>query len=116
MIAKPRDPDGFLPLTHLSFQILVALADEDRHGYGIIKEVTRRTDGAIRPATGTLYAAVQRLMDDGVIDESPWRPEMPEQDDERRRYYRLTKFGREVARAEASRLAQVLAVAQDKLA
>ena len=116
MATTSPDPAGFLPLTHLSFQILLVLADEDRHGYGIIKEVARRTDGAIRPATGTLYAAVQRLMDDGVIEESPWRPDAPEEDDERRRYYRLTDFGRAVARAETARLAGVLAVAQDKLA
>ncbi len=103
-----------LPLTHLSFQILLALADQDRHGYGIIKEVAQRTDGAIRPATGTLYAAVQRLMDDGLIDQSEWRPEDPESDDERRRYYRLTKYGRAVAAAEAARLAQILSVAQEK--
>ena len=111
---KPApDPEAFLPLTHLSFQILLALADQDRHGYGIIKEIAHRTEGRIRPGTGTLYTAIQRMLDEGTIRESPARP-APEDDDERRKYYGLTPVGREVARAEALRLAGIVGVASEK--
>jgi DNA-binding PadR family transcriptional regulator len=107
---EPKDPSAFLPLTHLSIQVLLALADRDLHGYGIIKEVEQRTDGVIRPATGTLYTALQRLMDDGLIEltgeASP--------DDARRRAYRLTRLGRRVAAAEVERLAGVVRTAQGK--
>ena len=107
------DPEGFLPLTHLSFQILLAVADQDRHGYGIIKEIVHRTDGRIRPGTGTLYTAIQRMLDEGTIVESPRRP-APEEDDERRKYYGLTPLGRAVARAEALRLADLVGIASEK--
>ena len=107
------DPEGFLPLTHLSFQILLAVADQDRHGYGIIKEIVHRTDGRIRPGTGTLYTAIQRMLDEGTIVESPRRP-APEEDDERRKYYALTPLGRAVARAEALRLASLVGIASEK--
>jgi DNA-binding PadR family transcriptional regulator len=101
-----------LPLTPLSFHILLALADGERHGYGIIKEVRERTNGEVNPGAGTLYAAVQRLAEDGLIGESDARPS--EGDDERRRYYRLTDLGRLVAREEALRLARVIRIAADK--
>ena len=104
--------DDMLPLTPLSFHILLALADDDRHGYGIIKEVRERTNGEVNPGAGTLYAAVQRMLDDQLIVETSDRP--TEGDDERRRYYRLTAFGRQVARAEALRLARVIRIASDK--
>ncbi|MCZ6918813.1 MAG: PadR family transcriptional regulator [Gemmatimonadetes bacterium] len=111
---KPApDPEGFLPLTHLSFQILLALADQDRHGYGMIKEIVHRTAGRIRPGTGTLYTAIGRMLDEGTIMESPTRP-APDEDDERRKYYSLTVLGREVARAEALRLAGLVRVASEK--
>ncbi len=111
---KPApDPEGFLPLTHLSFQILLALADQDRHGYGMIKEIVHLTAGRIRPGTGTLYTAIGRMLDEGTIVESPARP-APDEDDERRKYYSLTALGREVARAEALRLAALVAVASEK--
>jgi DNA-binding PadR family transcriptional regulator len=111
---KPApDAEGFLPLTHLSFQILLALADQDRHGYGIIKEIVHSTAGSIRPGTGTLYTAIQRMLDEGTIVESPARP-APEDDDERRKYYGLTSLGRDVARAEALRLASIVGVASEK--
>jgi DNA-binding PadR family transcriptional regulator len=106
------DPEAMLPLTPLSFHILLALADDDRHGYGIIKEVRERTNGEVNPGAGTLYAAVQRLLDDDVIVETSDRPAIG--DDERRRYYRLTALGRQVARAEALRLARVIRIASDK--
>jgi DNA-binding PadR family transcriptional regulator len=105
-------PEAMLPLTPLSFHILLALADDDRHGYGIIKEVRERTNGEMTPGAGTLYAAVQRMLDDGLIGETSDRPATG--DDERRRYYRLTPLGRQVARAEALRLARVIRIASDK--
>ena len=106
------DPEQMLPLTPLSFHILLALADADRHGYGIIKEVRERTDGAMNPGAGTLYAAVQRMLDDALIAETDDRPAVG--DDERRRYYRLTEIGRQVARAEAMRLARLIRIAAEK--
>jgi len=103
-------PDG-LPLTPLSMAILLALADRDRHGYGLMKEIERQTDGAVVPGTGSLYAALQRLMEDGLIAESTELPS-PDQD-RRRRYYAITGAGREVARAEARRMLRVLEVARE---
>ena len=98
--------------TPLSHAVLLALLDADRHGYGIIKEVERQTEGALRPGTGTLYTALQRLQDEGLIAESPRRPD-PE-DDARRKYYRITAAGRAAARAETLRLIRLVAVARDK--
>ncbi len=113
MAVKTRlHAEQMLPLTPLSFHILLALADADRHGYGIIKEVRERTNGEMSPGAGTLYAAVQRMLDDGLVDETDDRPAVG--DDERRRYYRLTEFGRQVARAEALRLARLIRIAADK--
>jgi DNA-binding PadR family transcriptional regulator len=108
-----QDVAALLPLTPLSFQILLALADDERHGYGIMKEIDRRTKGRMTPATGPLYLAAQRLMDNGLIAESEKRPE-PELDDQRRKYYKLTEFGRRVAAAEAERMAHLLGVAFEK--
>lgn len=108
-----QDVAALLPLTPLSFQILLALADGERHGYGIMKEIDRRTKGRMTPATGPLYLAAQRLMENGLIAESKKRP-APELDDQRRKYYKLTEFGRRVATAEAERMAQLLDVALEK--
>lgn len=108
------DPAPYLPLTPAMFQVLVALADGEKHGYAIIKEVTRRTDGAVRLRAGTLYAVVKRFVDEGLLEESAERPD-PALDDERRRYYRLSERGRAVARAEARRMADTLAQARAKL-
>lgn len=108
-----REPGGLLPLSPAVFHILLALADAERHGYGIIKEVEARTDGAVRLGPGTLYGSIKRMLDDGVIEESDERPD-PEADDERRRYYRLTDFGRRVATAEAERLSRLVATARAK--
>ena len=105
-------PAPALPLTPLSHTILLALADEDRHGYGIIKEVVRQTDGSVNPGTGTLYAALHRLMQEGLLAESPFQP--GPDSDQRRKYYRLTEAGRRVARAETVRLARLVEVARDK--
>jgi DNA-binding PadR family transcriptional regulator len=95
------------------FHILLALADGERHGYGIIQEVENRTDGKVHMGPGTLYGSVKRMLSDGLIAESDERPD-PELDDERRRYYRLTDFGRQVAVAEAQRLAQLVRAARAK--
>ena len=99
-----------LPLPPATFHILVALADEDRHGYGIMLEVEQRTGGALRMSAGTLYRSIQRMLEQGLIEETRTRP-APELDDERRRYYRITAFGRAVARAEVARLAELVRAA-----
>ena len=108
-----RKPDDLLPLTPGMFHVLIALADGEKHGYAIIKEVARRTDGVIRLSAGTLYTLIRRFVQDGVIAESAHRPEAA-LDDERRRYYKITDFGREVARAEAARMESTLSMAHAK--
>ena len=104
-------PDALLPLPPITFHILMALADEDRHGYAIIQDVAARTDGAVTLGAGTLYRSMQRMLEQGLIAEVRERP-APELDDERRRYYRLTPFGLEVARAEAARLTNLIRLAR----
>jgi DNA-binding PadR family transcriptional regulator len=113
-IVKRFDPSPFLPLTPAMFQVLVALADGEKHGYAVIKEVARRTDGQVRLRAATLYSVIRRFVDDGLIAESDARPD-PALDDERRRYYRLTDRGRAVALAETRRMAETLAQARAKL-
>jgi DNA-binding PadR family transcriptional regulator len=108
------DPAPYLPLTPAMFQVLVALADGEKHGYAIIKEVARRTDGKVELRAGTLYAVIKRFLDAGLIAESASRPD-PALDDERRRYYRMTERGRAVAVAEADRLTETVAQARTKL-
>lgn len=100
-----------LPLTPAVFHILLALADQDRHGYAIILDIAERTDQALRLGTGTLYTAIARLLEQRLIEESDERP-AEDEDDERRRYYRLTPLGREVANAEARRLAALVRMAR----
>jgi DNA-binding PadR family transcriptional regulator len=92
-----------LPLPVATFHILLALAADDRHGYAIIQDVAARTDNQVRLSAGTLYRSIQRMLEQELVIEVQERP-APEQDDERRRYYRLTEFGAAVARAEARRL------------
>ena len=104
-------PESFLPLPPATFHILMALADEDRHGYAIIQDVAARTNGALRLSPGTLYRSIQRMLDQGLIVEPRERP-APDQDDERRRYYRITPLGVAVARAEARHLEQLLKLAR----
>ncbi len=103
--------DGLLPLPTATFHILMAVADEPRHGYAIIQDVAARTSGAVKLGAGTLYRSVQRMLEQGLIEELRERPD-PEHDDERRRYYRITKFGASVARAEVRRLAELLRLAR----
>jgi DNA-binding PadR family transcriptional regulator len=105
------DPRSFLPLTPLVLQVLLALADGDRHGYGIIGEVDARTGGLIRLRTGTLYTLLQRLAEQRLIAEAASRP-APDRDDERRRYYTLTVLGRSVLKAETGRLRAVVDLAR----
>lgn len=105
------DVAALLPLQPATFHILVALAEGDLHGYAIIQDVAARTAGAIRLSPGTLYRSIQRMLDDGLIVETVERPS-PEDDDERRRYYRLTPFGIAVAKAEAGRLEGLVRMAR----
>jgi len=93
------------------FHVLVALADEDRHGYAIIQDVAERTGGQIRLSAGTLYRTIQRMLEEGLIVEPRERP-APEDDDERRRYYRITALGTSLAKAEARRLAELVKMAR----
>jgi DNA-binding PadR family transcriptional regulator len=113
MTKKRRDPEALLPLTPGMFQVLIALADGEKHGYAIIKEVARRTAGEIALSAGTLYTIIRRFEQDGVIAESAERPDAA-LDDERRRYYRVTAFGRDVAGAEARRMETALGMARAK--
>jgi DNA-binding PadR family transcriptional regulator len=110
MPAEPK-PDSLLPLPAATFHILMALADEDRHGYAIIQDVAARTGGELKLSAGTLYRSIQRMLEQGLILETRERP-APELDDERRRYYRITKFGVAVARAETRRVAQLVKLAR----
>ncbi len=100
-----------MPLPSATFHILMAVADGDRHGYAIIQDVAARTDGAVVLSAGTLYRSIQRMLEQGLLEEAEDRP-APEFDDERRRYYRITSFGRSVARAESARLAGLLRLAR----
>ena len=107
------EPQEMLPLTPAVFNILLALADGERHGYGIMKEVEEQTQRQMRMGPGTLYGTIKRMFAAGLIEESDERPD-PELDDERRRYYRLTEFGRRVASAELERLSNLIRVARSK--
>ncbi len=99
-----KPPDALLPLTPVAFEILLALAGEDLHGYAILQAVDARLGGLLPLRTGTLYRSLARLLDDGLIEET--------EGDERRRFYRITSHGREVAALEAERLAGQVAAAR----
>jgi DNA-binding PadR family transcriptional regulator len=103
--------NALLPLPPATFHILIALADGERHGYAIIQDIAARTDGEVRLSAGTLYRSVQRMLEQGLIEESRRRP-APDEDDERRRYYLLTGFGAAVVRAEVRRLTQMVRLAR----
>jgi DNA-binding PadR family transcriptional regulator len=103
------DPSKLLPLPAATFHILMSVAEEDRHGYAIIQDVAARTRGALKLSAGTLYRSIQRMLDQGLLIETR---ERPEDDDERRRYYRITPFGVSAARAEASRLSELVKLAR----
>jgi DNA-binding PadR family transcriptional regulator len=101
------DTQKLLPLPQAVFQILVAVADQDCHGYAIMQDVAARTDGRLKLSPGTLYGSIKRMLEEGLIVEIDERSR-PNEDDERRRYYRITRFGRDVAQAEAERLTRLL--------
>ena len=98
----PR-PDSLLPLPTAVYHILIALADRDRHGYSIMQDVAARTEGKVQLNAGTLYSSIRRMLEQGLIEELAESPD-PSSTDERRRYYRLARFGRRVAAAEVERL------------
>jgi DNA-binding PadR family transcriptional regulator len=107
------DPGEFLPLTPAIAHILLALADQDRHGYAIMQEVERLTGGASRMGPGTLYGTIKRMIASGLLEEADERPD-PEMDDERRRYYRATALGRAVLEAETGRMSGLVNAARAK--
>ena len=109
--SEARSPEQFLPLTPAVFHILVALGDGEAHGYAIMQAVTQKSMGTVRLGAGTLYGAINRLLQDGLIEESEERPD-PEMDDSRRRYYRLTDFGGRVLAAETKRMADLVRTAR----
>jgi DNA-binding PadR family transcriptional regulator len=113
MSPSRAEVEALLPLPLATFHILLALADDDRHGYAILQEVERRTGGELRLSAGTLYRSIQRMLEDGLLVERRERP-APEDDDERRRYYRITPLGSAVARAEAARLHRLVGMARAK--
>jgi DNA-binding PadR family transcriptional regulator len=110
---KTPSPENFLPLKPHWFHVLLSLADEEQHGYGIMQEVLERTDGKVRLWPATLYGTLKRLMEEDLIAESDQRP-APELDDARRRYYRLTGLGRRVLAAESARLEDLVRVIHSK--
>lgn len=112
-MSSNESAESYLPLTPALFHVLLALADGDKHGYAILKDVSLRTGGEVRLSTGTLYGIIKRLLNDGMIQESRLRPAAKD-DDERRIYYRLTALGREVAAAEAERHEKIVALARLK--
>ena len=107
----PRDPETLLPLKPVVFQVLLSLVDAERHGYAIVQDIAERSSARMRIEPGNLYRTLRAMLDEGLIEESDRRP-APGLDDERRRYYRITRFGRRVAAAEAARLVQLVADAR----
>jgi DNA-binding PadR family transcriptional regulator len=107
-LKSDASPDDLLPLPSATFHILVALSDADRHGYAIMQEVAERTAGRTKLNPGTLYTTIHRLLEQRLIEELDERP--ADGDDERRRYYRLTVFGRQVAQRELARLSELVAL------
>ena len=113
MERRARTAPELLPLPASEFHILLALGDQDRHGYGIMREVAARTGHEVQLGPGTLYGSIKRMLAAGLIEESDERPDA-ELDDERRRYYRITTLGREAAAAEARRMERLVAHARQK--
>jgi DNA-binding PadR family transcriptional regulator len=107
--SKPA-PDTLTPLPPAVFHILLCLAEGERHGYALKREIARRTDGKLTLGPGVLYGSISKMLDQGLIEESDERPD-PHLDDERRRYYKLTSFGRKVAYAEAARMRDLVDLA-----
>ena len=101
------EPQNFLPLPSASFHVLLVLAEGEKHGYGIMREIEQISDGAVRMGPGTLYGTIKRLLEIGLVEETGERPDA-ESDDERRRYYRVTGLGERVAAAEVHRLSTMI--------
>ena len=112
-MSKPQAPQDLLPLTPPVFHILLALAEGERHGYGIMRDVARQTGDRLQLGPGTLYGCLKRMLSARLVEESGERPD-PALDDERRRYYRMTDLGRQAARAEAQRLAAAVDAARSR--
>ena len=110
---RADDPGGFLPLPSATLHILLALKDGEKHGYAIMREVEDVSRGVMKMGPGTLYGSIKRILADGLIEESHERPD-PDLDDQRRRYYRLTGFGRQVCDAEVERLSALVEHAQSR--
>jgi DNA-binding PadR family transcriptional regulator len=108
----PRPPESWTPLTPAVFHILLALADGEAHGYAIMQDALERSGGSVRLGPGTLYGAISRLLDDGLIEEFEKSAAAAEKDDPRRRYYRLTKLGGRVLSAETKRLETLVRAAK----
>lgn len=104
---KPNDPRALLPLTHLTYHIMLSLGEGGLHGYAIVKSVKERSEGAISPGTGTFYSALRRMLDEGVLVEMD-EPVDASGNDSRRRYYELSPFGRQVLSAETNRLRELV--------
>lgn len=113
MTTTTQPPTAFLPLTPAVFHILLALADGEKHGYAIMQEVDANTGGTIPMGPGTLYGSIKRMLAAGLLEESDERPD-PALDDQRRRYYKLTRLGGQVVAAEAKRLAALVSLAKAK--
>jgi DNA-binding PadR family transcriptional regulator len=109
----PANPRDQLPLTPVVLHILLALTEGERHGYGIAQEIEQTTDGAVRTGPGTLYGSIQRMLSTSLIEEAPQK-KRPGNDDERRRYYRMTPSGRRVLDLELQRLADIVRLARSK--
>ena len=106
-------PQEFLPLAAPVFHILLCLADGERHGYALKREIARRTDGKVNLGPGVLYSAIGKMVEGRLIEETEERPD-PHLDDERRRYYRITRLGRRVAQAEAARMRELVQIADQR--
>jgi DNA-binding PadR family transcriptional regulator len=103
----PRDPHDLLPLPASTFHVLLVLAEGEKHGYAVMREVERISEGAVKMGPGTLYGTIKRMLESGLCEESGERPD-PDLDDERRRYYRITGLGEKVVTAEVRRLATMI--------
>ena len=112
--AKQPAAEELIPLAPAVFHILLSLLDGERHGYALKREIARRTDGKLTLCAGVLYGSISKMLAQGLIEESDDRPD-PHLDDERRRYYRITTFGRRVAQAEAARMRELVQLASSKL-
>ena len=113
MDSKDRNPETVLPFKPVDYLVLLVLAEQERHGYGIVQDIEKRSDGQIRLEPGNLYRTIRRLIREGLLEESDRRP-APESDDERRRYYRLTPFGLNAAAAETTRLKRLVRFAESR--